>query len=82
MTITLKHDQQKLLEREVAAGRFTSVEDAVRAAVDNLLPADASDLAWTKPLLDEARVSLARGESLSVEDVFAESDSWLKQRGA
>jgi Arc/MetJ-type ribon-helix-helix transcriptional regulator len=81
MTITLTNDQQKRLEREVAEGRFTSVEDAVRAAVENLLPVDTSDLAWAKPFLDEARASLAEGESHKIEDVFAESDVWLKQRG-
>jgi hypothetical protein len=43
---------------------------------------DLGDLSWAKPYLDEARAQIARGESLSVEEVFAETDAWLKKRGA
>ena len=84
MTITLTPDQQKRLEAAVAAGQFASVEEAVRWAVDHFVLTDAEfgDLSWAKPYLDEARESLARGESLSPEEVFAETDAWLKKRGA
>jgi len=86
MTITLTPEQQKRLEAAVAAGQFASVEEAVRFAVDNLMgadaDADADDLSWAKPYLDEARAEIARGETLSVEEVFAETDAWLKKRGA
>ncbi len=84
MTITLTPEQQKRLEAAVAAGQFASVEEAVRLAVDNLMvaDADADDLSWAKPYLDEARAEIARGETLSVEEVFAETDAWLKKRGA
>ena len=82
MTITLTPEQQKWLETQVAAGRFVSIEEAVRLAVAELmLPVDTSDLSWAKPYLDEARASLARGESLSPQEVFAETDAWLKKRG-
>jgi Arc/MetJ-type ribon-helix-helix transcriptional regulator len=82
MNITLRPDQQKWLEDEVAAGRLTSVDDAVRRLVDRfLMPADADD-SWVKPYLDEARASLARGEGIPAERVFAETDEWLKKRGA
>ena len=65
MTITLTPEQQKRLEAAVAAGQFASVEEAVRWAVDHfvLTDADLADLSWAKPYLDEARASLARGES-------------------
>jgi antitoxin ParD1/3/4 len=82
MTITLTPEQQKRLEAAVAAGQFASVEEAVRFAVDQLVVDDLGDLAWAKPYLDEARESIARGESHSVEEVFAETDAWLKKRGA
>jgi antitoxin ParD1/3/4 len=83
MTITLTPEQQKRLEAAVATGQFASVEEAVRLAVDQLVPADdLGDLSWAKPYLDEARAQIARGESHSVEEVFAETDAWLKKRGA
>ena len=84
MTITLTPEQQERLEAAVAAGQFASVEEAVRFAVDHLVLADAArgDLSWVKPYLDEARSSIARGETISPEDVFAETDAWLKKRGA
>jgi Arc/MetJ-type ribon-helix-helix transcriptional regulator len=82
MTITLTPEQQKRLEAAVAAGQFASVEEAVRFAVDQLAVDDLGDLSWAKPYLDEARAQIARGESHSVEEVFAETDAWLKKRGA
>lgn len=84
MTITLTPEQQQRLEAAVAAGQFASVEEAVRCAVDRLVGFDLEfgDLSWAKPLLDEARASLARGEGISPEQLFAETDAWLKKRGA
>jgi Arc/MetJ-type ribon-helix-helix transcriptional regulator len=83
MTITLTPEQQRRLEAAVAAGQFASVEEAVRWAVDHILVTeeDAGDLSWAKPYLDEAREAIARGESYSPEEVFAETDAWLKKRG-
>jgi antitoxin ParD1/3/4 len=70
MMITLTPEQRERLEAAVAAGQFGSVEEAVQYAVDNLVltSADLDDLSWAKPLLDEARASLARGEGLSLEE--------------
>ena len=69
MTITLKPEQQQWLEAAVAAGRFASVEEAVRFAIDHLFaPIDPDDLSWVKPYLDEARQQIARGEYVSHED--------------
>ena len=84
MTITLTPEQQKRLEAAVATGQFASVEAAVRFAVDRLMLAEAElgDLSWAKPYLDEARASIARGEGIPAEKVFAETDAWLKKRGA
>lgn len=83
MTITLTPKQQAWLEAEVAAGRFTSVEEAVQVAVAELMrPIDTTDLSWARPYLDEARASLNRGEGIPAEQVFAEIDARLKQRGA
>jgi Arc/MetJ-type ribon-helix-helix transcriptional regulator len=84
MTITLTPEQQKRLEAAVAAGQFASVEEAVRWAVDHLVVPDdgLGDLSWAKPYLDEARAEIARGETFSPEEVFAETDAFLKKHGA
>jgi Arc/MetJ-type ribon-helix-helix transcriptional regulator len=83
MTITLTPKQQQWLESEVAAGRFASVEEAVRLAVAELmLPIDTDDLAWAKPYVDVARQSAAGGETVPAEDVLAEIDARLRERGA
>jgi Arc/MetJ-type ribon-helix-helix transcriptional regulator len=66
MTITLTPAQQRWLESEVAAGRFPSVEAAVRLAVDHLMPGDLDDLTWVGPYLDEARTGVAHGEVVSI----------------
>ena len=50
------------LEDQVAAGHFTSLEEALALAVADLMAAETDDLAWAKPYVDEARASLARGD--------------------
>lgn len=76
MTITLRPDQQKWLEDQVAAGRFASVDDAV-AIVADLMEAADDDLAWAKPYVEEARAAAARGEVVSLEDALADIDAHL-----
>ncbi len=80
MTITLAPEQQKRFEAAVAAGQFASVEDAVRFAVDHpvLTEAELGDLSWAKPYLDEAQASIARGESMSLEQFNAHVDKRLR----
>ena len=80
MTITLTPEQQKRLEAEVAAGRFTSVEEAVRLAVaDFLMPVDTTDLSWAKPYLDEARAQIARGEYVTLDEFNTYVEKRLKE---
>jgi len=78
MTITLTPEQLKWIEQQVAGGQFESVEDAVRLAVADLMTVGTDDLAWAKPLVDDARASLARGEGIPAEAVRAEIDVYLK----
>ena len=68
MNISLPSDQRAWLEAEVAAGHFTSVDEAVAAAVASLMDLEADDLAWAKPQVDEARASVAKGNVVSGED--------------
>ncbi|MFZ1103763.1 MAG: hypothetical protein WAN86_13130 [Hyphomicrobiaceae bacterium] len=70
MDVSLPSDQQKWLEAEVAAGRFESIDDALAAAVAELMSIDADDLAWAKPYVEQARASVARGAVISGEEFF------------
>lgn len=82
MNIALNPDQQQWLEAEVSAGTFASIEDAVRLAVAGLMDSDEDDdLAWAKPLVDEARASIARGEGVPAADVKAEIEARLRKLG-
>jgi len=72
MLITLTADQEARLNALVASGDFASVEEAARALLDERLAelgrADDDDMAWAKPLVDEARAAIARGEVMTLEE--------------
>ncbi len=70
MAITLTSEQHMWLEAEVAAGRITSVEDALRLAVDHFrIAADVTDFSWMKSHLDRVRAQIARDEHVDYADV-------------
>ena len=77
MNITLPPEQQKWLETEVAAGRFQSIDDAVAAAVAELMSIHDDDLAWAKPYVEEARASVARGDVISGDEFFKRLETKL-----
>lgn len=68
MSITLPREQQDWLEAQVKAGAYDSVDDAVASIVAEYMHPDIDDLSWAKPLVDEARTSLARGEGMTLEE--------------
>jgi antitoxin ParD1/3/4 len=70
MNITLTPEQQKWLETEVAAGHFDSIDDAVAAAVGQLMSLRGDDLAWARPYVEQARASVARGDVISGDEFF------------
>jgi len=70
MNISLPIEQQQWLEAEVAAGRFSSIDEALTVAVADLKALMEDDLAWTKPYVDQARASVARGDVISGEEFF------------
>ena len=70
MNISLPLEQQKWLEAEVAAGRFSSIDEALAVAVADLKALMEDDLAWAKPYVDQARASVARGDVISGEEFF------------
>ncbi len=70
MKIILPPEQQEWLEAEVAAGHFTSIDEALAVAVADLMAIHNDDLAWAKPYVDQARASVARGDVFSGEEYF------------
>lgn len=78
MKIEIEADLAEELKSAVAAGRYTSVEEAVRAAVERLILED-DDMAWAKPLVDEARAAIERGDFKPLATVRAEMREHLSQ---
>ena len=76
MTVTLTPEQMRWIEAAVAAGQFSSVEEAVRLAVADLMRVEFSDLEWAKPYVDEAREDVAKGDVISGDEFLA----WLADR--
>jgi antitoxin ParD1/3/4 len=71
MTITLPREQQEWLEAQVKAGHYASIDEAVASIVAERMHLDVDDLAWTKPLVDEALASLDRGEGMTLDEYRA-----------
>lgn len=70
MTITLPPDQLEWLESQVAAGRFPSVEEAVRQAVSDMITFSGDDFEWACAYIEAADASLARGQGIPADKVF------------
>jgi antitoxin ParD1/3/4 len=70
MNVSLPREQLEWLEAEVAAGRFSSIDEALAVAVADLKALSEDDLAWAKPYVDRARASVARGDVISGEQFF------------
>jgi antitoxin ParD1/3/4 len=70
MTIQLSPEQQRWLEAQVAAGHFTSLEQAVAVAIADLMVTVEDDLTWARPLVDEAAAELARGEGVPADEAL------------
>ena len=81
MTITLNPDQEARLKTRLESGDFASVEEAARQLIDEriaeLAIEDGDDMAWAKPLVDEARAAVARGEFISLEEHKARNAALL-----
>jgi antitoxin ParD1/3/4 len=71
MTIQLSPEQQQWLEDQVAAGHFTSLNEAVAVAIADLMATVDDDLDWAKPLVDEAIAEVDRGEAIPSEEAWA-----------
>lgn len=77
MTITLSPDQLAWIEARVAEGAFPDVDGAVRSLLADAIAEHEGvddDMAWARPLVDEALAEIERGEFEVVDDV----DAYLK----
>ncbi len=74
MTITLTPEQQAWIDAHVAQGEYASVEEAARRLLDDAIAhrwMDVDDLAWAKPLVDEALAEVERDETVFALRLFA-----------
>jgi len=82
MSITLTPEQEAWIQAHVAAGDFASIEEAARQLIDDRIAElaaadDGDDMAWAKPLVDEARAAIARVEFVSLEEHKAHNAALL-----
>jgi antitoxin ParD1/3/4 len=72
MTVTLTPSQEEWLRARVESGAFATIEDAARQLIDDRIAEidliEDDDMAWAKPLVDEARAAAGRGDVLAVEE--------------
>ena len=67
--ITLTPADHAWLARQVAAGHFPTFEAALSAAVAELKARESEpDLALARPLVDESRAAIARGEGVPLDE--------------
>ena len=85
MPITLTTEQEAWIQAHVASGDFASIEEAARQLIDDriaeLAAVDDDDMEWAKPLLEEARASIARGDVLTLEEHRQRNASRRAMRG-
>ena len=89
MMITLHPDQKAWLRARVANGDFESVEAAARQLLDQRIAELAQaegeapdDMAWARPLVDEARAAVARGDVLTLEEYIERTAALLASLGS
>lgn len=79
MTITLSPDQLAWIERRVAQGEFPDVSGAVRSLLADAIAGrgeiEDDDLAWAKPLVDEALAAIGRCETMNLDQFEAHLDT-------
>jgi Arc/MetJ-type ribon-helix-helix transcriptional regulator len=78
MNITLPPEQRDWLEARVAEGHFDSIDEALSAAVADLMAVYGDDMTSATPFVDQARASVERGNVLSGEEYFERLDARLE----
>jgi antitoxin ParD1/3/4 len=72
MTISLTPEHQAWIDARIERGEFASVEAAVQQLIEERICEreleDLDDMAWAKPLVDEALAEVERGEFITLEE--------------
>jgi antitoxin ParD1/3/4 len=80
MNITLKPEQEKLIQQQVALGRFSSADEALERALQLLHEEyDEAWLADVQAKVDEAKVSVERGEVFPLDTVMTRLQDKFRQ---
>jgi hypothetical protein len=76
MPITLTPRQMLWLEGEVAAGRYSSIEDAAQAIISAHIFRATNDPAWASSLVDQVRNRISQAD----QDVLAQLSAFMTSR--
>jgi antitoxin ParD1/3/4 len=72
MTISLTPEQQAWINARIERGEFASIEEAVQQLIEERIGEreleEIDDMAWAKPLVDEALAEVERGEFITLEE--------------
>ena len=75
MSITLKPEQEQLIQHQVMLGRFNSTDEVLESALRLLVEQYQEYEAWVEEVrakVDEAKAEADRGEVLPLETVMAQ----------
>lgn len=68
MNVEVRPDQEAWLRARVALGEYSSVDEAVRQVLAERIAEENDDMAWAKPLVEEALVDVANGQTISFDE--------------
>jgi antitoxin ParD1/3/4 len=82
MSITLKPEQEEILQQQVMLGRFKSTDEVLESALRLLVEQYQDYEAWVEEVrfkVDEAKAEADRGEVLPLETVMAQLQNKFQQ---
>lgn len=82
MSITLKPEQEQLIQHQVTLGRFNSTDEVLESALRLLVEQYQEYEAWVEEVrvkVDEAKAEADRGEVLPLEAVMAQLQKKFQQ---
>ena len=82
MSITLKPEQEQLIQYQVTLGRFNSTDEVLESALRLLVEQYQEYEAWVEEVrvkVDEAKAEADRGEVLPLEAVMAQLQKKFQQ---
>ena len=78
MNIKLPPHQERWLNARVADGEFASPEADVRQMIAERMALESAEFAWARPVVDDVRAGIARGEFVSPEEAMADIDAVIE----